>query len=108
MFAASVMLRQACPLRNLLKNRSNAAFLWHNGSRTMSSAAPPHEHFDVEGEPNFLEMVEQYVENARGIALQKLVTKPPRPGRRPQPPDQKRAFVKGENNRAYAHSFSLL
>ena len=85
MFTASVMLRQAYSLRKLLKNRSNAAFLWHNGSRTMSSAAPPHKHFDVEGEPNFLEMVEQYVENARGIALQKLVTRPPRPGRRPQP-----------------------
>lgn len=60
------------------------------GTRLLSTAAS-----DAEGEPSFLEMVNLFVENARELALQRLTTKPPPPGRRPVPPDQKRASVKG-------------
>jgi len=60
------------------------------GSRFVSAAAP-----DSEGEPSFLEMVNLFVENARELALQRMTTKAPLPGRRAVPPEQKRASVKG-------------
>ena len=88
------MLRTSRKLQALVPSHVNAFGLRHGarvvGTRLLSSAAP-----DAEGEPSFLEMVNLFVENARELALQRLTTKPPPPGRRQDPPDQKRAFVKG-------------
>ncbi|XP_065053806.1 glutamate dehydrogenase, mitochondrial-like [Rhopilema esculentum] len=88
------MLRTSRKLQALAPSHVSAFGLRHGarvvGTRLLSAAAP-----DAEGEPSFLEMVNLFVENARELALQRLTTKPPPPGRRQDPPDQKRAFVKG-------------
>ena len=97
-----MMLHTSKFLRVIAKSQSNTLGLRHGsrvvGTRLMSAAA------DSEGEPSFLEMVNLFVENARDLALQRLTTKPPPPGRRQDPPDQKRAMVKGRG-RNQTHRF---
>ena len=99
------MLHTSKFLRGIAKSRSNVLGLSHGsrvvGTRLMSAAA------DSEGEPSFLEMVNLFVENARDLALQRLTTKPPPPGRRQDPPDQKRAMVKGRG-RKRTHKFNSM
>lgn len=89
------MLRTGNKLQCLMKSQRYGLLNHHGsrivGSRFVSAAAP-----DSEGEPSFLEMVNLFVENARELALQRMTTKAPLPGRRAVPPEQKRASVKGK------------
>lgn len=84
------MLRNSSALRSAAKHRSVVSAVQNGarivGSRLMSAGG---------GEPSFLQMVDKFVENARDLALQRLSTKPPPPGRRQEPLEQKRATVKG-------------
>eukprot|EP00794_Sanderia_malayensis_P012794 gene12794-14106_t len=85
------MLRTRGLISSLVRMTSCTSAVKHGaravGSRLMSDGA--------DGEPSFHEMVDQFVENARDLALQRLSTRSPRPGRRQEPPEEKRAMVKG-------------
>lgn len=88
------MLHTGNRIRSLVTSHGRALLKQNGarivGARLVSAAAP-----DAEGEPSFLEMVNLFVENARELALQRLTTKAPPPGRRQVPPEQKRTTVKG-------------
>lgn len=50
---------------------------------------------DADGEPDFLEMVSIYAENAHSIALQKLLSTKPAPGKKQEEPSLRENHIKG-------------
>lgn len=50
-------------------------------------------------DPNFHEMTEYFIENARYYVEERLANKAEGPGKRPIPPEQKRQAVKGSLTR---------
>ncbi len=82
------MLKASKTLSDLSKVRPTAI---QNGARVVGSRLMS----SGEGEPSFLEMVDMFVQNASKIALSRLSTKAPAPGRRADEPEEKKAKVKG-------------
>lgn len=90
------MYRLASSIRSLSRTSNNVLPAFSSGSANFSTSSLKQTAADADGEPDFLEMVRMFADNAHSIALDKLLSAKPAPGKRQQETAVREKHIRGD------------